>query len=345
MELLETLTNHKGRVWNVKWHPQGNLLASCGEDKTICLWGNSGGNWTLKAVLQDGHQKTIREVSWSPCGKYLASASFDATTAIWDNISGKFECNATLEGHENEVKSVAWSKSGHFLATCSRDKSVWVWEVDNDEAEYECGAVLNAHAQDVKKVVWHPHKDTLASCSYDNTIKMFKEDPTDGEWTNFATLKSHESTVWSIAFDKEGTRLASCSDDKTVKIWKEYLPRNPECVPTEGDDPTWKCVCTLGGYHNRPVYDIAWAHDASGLIATACADNAIRIFREADDSNPHEPTFDLIYTQYKAHDQDVNAVSWHPIQPGVLVSASDDSSVRMWKVSPDPTSHYMENIQ
>lgn len=209
----------------------------------------------MQAVLSDCHSRTIRDIAWSLDGHYLASASFDASVAIWDKKSGEFECNSTLEGHENEVKSVVWSAAGN-LATCSRDKSVWVWEVTDDE--FECAAVLNLHTQDVKKVVWHPNEEILASASYDNSIKLYKEDPSDNDWISFATLNSHSSTVWSIAFDKNGDRLASCSDDCTVKIWQEYKPGNQEGIETIDGNPTWKCVCTLSGFHGRAIYDISW---------------------------------------------------------------------------------------
>lgn len=131
LEEVATLTAHTDVVWWVAWNPTGNLLASCSSDKTIHIWGQDKDDdktWTLKSVLSDGHQRTVRKVAWSPCGQYLASASFDATTAIWSRREGQFECIATLEGHENEVKAVSWSPSGNLLATCSRDKSVWIWE-------------------------------------------------------------------------------------------------------------------------------------------------------------------------------------------------------------------------
>ncbi|XP_031161506.1 probable cytosolic iron-sulfur protein assembly protein ciao1 [Sander lucioperca] len=319
---VQTLSAHPdSRCWFVSWNPTGTLLASCGGDKAIRIWGREGDSWICKSVLQDGHQRTVRKVAWSPCGNYLASASFDATTCIWKKKNDDFESLTVLEGHENEVKCVAWAPSGNLLATCSRDKSVWVWEVD-EEDEYECVTVVNAHTQDVKHIVWHPTQELLASASYDNNVCIYKEE--DDDWECRATLTGHTSTVWSLAFDAAGERLASCSDDRTVKIWKES--------PSESGqgDLSWKCVCTLSGYHGRTVYDVAWCR-LTGALATACGDDSVRVFKEDETADPEQPVFSLAAQAARAHSQDVNCVAWNPTEAGLLASCSDDGDIAIWR--------------
>lgn len=171
----------------------------------------------------------------------------------------------------------------------------------------------------------------MASASYDNTIKIFRENTLDSDWECINTLTAHDSTVWSIDFDSTGERLVSCSDDKTMKIWQVFPPGNEEGILTPDNIPAWKCVCTISGEHTRAIYDVSW-DKATGLIATACGDDAIRVFREdSEHSNKNEPIFNLVAKVDSAHSQDVNTVTWNPKLPGQLLSCSDDGTINLWK--------------
>lgn len=332
VQLIDTLNGHQDRVWSVAWNPSGTVLASSGGDKTIRLWAEEGtGQWVCKTVLEGCHRRTIRCVSWSPCGHLLAAASFDGTTSIYSDRSSspEFECVATLEGHENEVKSVAWSANGAYLATCSRDKSVWIFEVDEEGENFDCASIAHSHTQDVKCVRWHPTDEVLASSSYDDTVKLYSEDGDD--WTCFSTLESHTSTVWSIDFESSGGRLVSASDDRTLKIWKQVPPGNSQGVLTKGKAGAWKCVCTLSGYHTRPIYDVRWCH-LTGLIASASGDDSIRIFAEDRSAGDvDQPSFNSVA---KIDTFETNGLSWNPAIPGLLASCSDDGTVRLWRITP-----------
>jgi WD40 repeat protein len=156
---------------------------------------------------------------------------------------------------------------------------------------------------------------------------LFKEDEDD--WYCYDTLTGHESTVWSVTFDKSGERLASCSDDKSVKIWQAYHPGNQEGVVTSDNNPKWKGVCTLSGYHSRTIFDVDWSQ--SGVIATAAGDDTIRLFQESASDDPkNQPSYSLTVAAEKAHSQDINSVAWNPKHHEILASASDDNIIKLW---------------
>ncbi|KAI7747526.1 hypothetical protein M8C21_016728 [Ambrosia artemisiifolia] len=316
---LQTLTGHTDRVWGLAWNPvtgtagHPSMLASCGGDKTVRIWQqqqqtpNSTSFHSLE-VLEEIHTRTVRSCVWSPSGEKLATASFDATTAILEQNGNGFECVSTLEGHENEVKSVSWNASGSLLATCSRDKCVWIWEVLPGN-EFDCVSVLQGHTQDVKMVQWHPTVDVLFSCSYDNTIKVWAEDGDSDDWRCVQTLNEsncgHSSTVWAISFNATGEKMVTCSDDLTIKVWGVDIAR----LQSGDTNASWE-----------------------GIIATGAADDAICLFIESEDHSVDGPKYKLLLKKEKAHDMDINAVRWSPTENRLLASASDDGTIKIWKL-------------
>lgn len=327
---VQQLHGHTDRVWSVAWSPDGNCLASCSGDKTIRLWqrqqesaDSEAACWACSAILEHTHTKTIRSVAWSPGGLSLATASFDGTTVIWRQSNGAWEQVAILEGHENEVKCAAYAPSGSLLATCGRDKSVWIWESFPGD-DFECVDVKQGHSQDVKMVAWHPTDALLASASYDDTIKLWVEDADGSDWYCAQTLEGpglgHQSTVWGLAFNGSGTRMASCSADRTLKVWG--------CGRREGL-PFFRLTCTVSGQHDRPIYSVHWSADGRH-IASACGDNALRIFDHAEGADGCD-TCTPAAKRESAHDQDLNCVRWHPSDPELLATCGDDGTIKLWR--------------
>lgn len=70
----------------------------------------------------------------------------------------------------------------------------------------------------------------------------------------------------------------------------------------------------------------------TGLIVTGCGDNLVRIFRQSDKSDNDKDQVELRFERsIDAHSQDVNNVKFHPKIPGLLASASDEGTVKLWK--------------
>ena len=75
-----TLIGHSGPVYALDFSPDGDLILSASEDKSMRLWSTET---KTNLVAYKGHNYPVFDVSFSSHGFYFASASYDKTARLW----------------------------------------------------------------------------------------------------------------------------------------------------------------------------------------------------------------------------------------------------------------------
>jgi centriolar protein POC1 len=110
-------------VSDVKFHPDGTCLASCGSDKKIKVF-----DVRSHRLLQhyDAHNDLINSIAFHPNGSYLLSTSNDGNLKIWDLRKGHILY--TLIGHEGPTASGNFSPAGDFFTSGGKDSVILLWK-------------------------------------------------------------------------------------------------------------------------------------------------------------------------------------------------------------------------
>jgi WD40 repeat protein len=82
---LRTLSGHTANISATAFSPDGQLLASGGDDAVVRLWETATGR---EVVRLNGHTLGINVVAFSSDGKLLVSGSDDGSTRLWDVKTG-----------------------------------------------------------------------------------------------------------------------------------------------------------------------------------------------------------------------------------------------------------------
>jgi WD40 repeat protein/uncharacterized caspase-like protein len=241
-KLIRTLAGHQDTITQIKYSPDGKLIASASWDQTIKLWDEKTGA-LINTIT--GHQDGINSIAFSPDGQILISGGEDKTIKIW-NLVDQPKLIKTLTGHTDSIKAVTVSPDSKLIATAGYDNTIKIWSIAGKLLQ-----TIDAHSLAINSLAFNLDSETLASGSWDNTVKLWSIQDGGNSSKLLHTLAGHQDGVTTISLNADGTVLASGSGDRNIKLW---------------DPKTGELIKTLRG-HTSQINSLAFSSDDQFLIS------------------------------------------------------------------------------
>ncbi|XP_010245259.1 PREDICTED: transcription initiation factor TFIID subunit 5-like [Nelumbo nucifera] len=251
---------HKGFIWTMKFSPDGQYLASGGEDGIVRIWRVTSGEASCK-FLDDGCTSKFinkeKEVKLFRGRKNSASASVVIPKKVFKIEESPLQ---EFHGHTSDILDLSWSKS-NFLLSSSKDKTVRLWQVG-------CNQCLNVfqHSNYVTCIQFNPLDDGyFISGSIDGKVRIWGV--SDGRVVDWADV---QDLVTAICYQPDAQGFIVGTVSGTCRFY------NATDNHLEFDAQ----ICIQGRKKSscNRITGIQFSRDGSQRVMITSSDSRVRIF-------------------------------------------------------------------
>jgi len=192
------LIDHTSEVCGLKWHYNGDQLASGGNDNRVNIWDARA---NTPKLTKNNHVAAVKALAWCPWQSHTLATgggSYDRHIHFW-NVNSGARVKSIDTG--SQVTSIIWSKNFKELLSThgfpDHNMAIWSYPTLNKVAD------IPAHESRILHSAISPDNQVVATAASDENLKF---------WRIFQSTKKNEK---SKNGDKENT--GSVFDGLTIR--------------------------------------------------------------------------------------------------------------------------------
>uniref|UniRef100_A0AAG5D810 CTLH domain-containing protein n=1 Tax=Anopheles atroparvus TaxID=41427 RepID=A0AAG5D810_ANOAO len=298
LQALQVLNDHSDEVWFCKFSPDGLRLATGSKDNSVIVWEVDPVKLLLRNKRSfEGHTYGVSHIAWSPDSKYFIACGPDDCPDLWiwdveqEKLMTKFSHST-----DDSLTCAAFNRDGTRFVTGGTRGQFYLADLDGILHDNWEGVRVNglAFLSDNKTVLAADTHYRIRGYSFDNPRTDYGI--VQEQWPIMTFSVNSADRLALLNISSQGLHLWDLQDKCLVRRFQGV---------TQSNYTIYSC---FGGVNES-------------FVASGSEDNKVYIWH----IRREEPLATLI-----GHTRTVNCVSWNPVYPSLLASASDDGTVRIW---------------
>ncbi|XP_076464309.1 WD repeat-containing protein 26-like [Babylonia areolata] len=293
----QVLNEHCDEVWFCKFSPDGTKLATGSKDGTLIVWDVDLDTHEIRISKSfENHSYGVAFIAWSPDSTHVIACGPDdcAELWIWNVITGELRQKVS-QSPEDSLTSAAWQPDNRRFITGGTRGQFYMCDIDGTMQDSWEGVRVQC-------LVCAPDSSLVLAADTHHRIRGYNfENMTD------VPILQEEHPIMSFTVNDEGRLALLNVATQGVHLWDlkdRVLVRKFQGV-TQGYYTIFSC---FGGLNQD-------------FVASGSEDHKVYIWNCKRD---------MPVVMLEGHSHTVNCVHWNPKLPSMLVSASDDGTVRVW---------------
>ncbi|KAJ1567849.1 hypothetical protein HK405_004561, partial [Cladochytrium tenue] len=223
-----TLESHSGAVWGVAFSPDGDRVASAGDDGTLRIMDSETGE-EIRRIL--AHEGPVGCLSWFDFSR-VATGGDDGLVRLWDLDSGDdggrvylykpndlpqsapvppIASRPSHRGPTRATRCVRVSSNGKYVAASGKDGIVHVFNSHLEDL-FQIRADHGGYAWSVDIT---PDSRYVVSAGEDGTIKMWDL----GSGGLSQTFSGPHGSIWSVRISSDGQYMVGGGEGDVLYVW------------------------------------------------------------------------------------------------------------------------------